>query len=434
MRPLRVLIALLALAVVAAACADEAAEETADEHDETEEEHDDHDEDDHDEDDHDHDHDEEGDHTGGEEVPDPEPRLVVGDAEDAVVHVVDLTTEETLATLDIDDADPILAAPVYGQVAAVTQPDADATHLVDSGTWGFDHGDHGHYYVAEPRVLDTLDLGRPIHTSHAYGLITVFADDEGASHVVEEAELLDRGHAHTELIDSGTPHHGGNIATSEDLIVVSEPEPDQDGGLPDAVAVHLDGEQVGVHDCPGLHGEVAVAGGAAFACADRVLALEAHGDHADETVIDYPDEIERVGYLAGHPEHTNVAAARDDLLMIVDTAAGDVVDVVELPAEAASRAHVDDDGTLLVVTDDGTVHQFDLETGAHVASSEEAVTVEDDEDAPSPSIAGGRDRAYVSSPADGAILEFATNDDLRLARTIDVGGNPTGLAYFGAMW
>ena len=373
-------------------------------------------------------------YTGGREVLDPEPRLAIADGDEPELGIYDLIEEETLEAFDLAAPDPILEpAGVLGQTLVASQPDADTAHVIDVATWALEHGDHAHYYLDDPRELAALDLDTPIHTTYGHQRIGIFADGEGVAVLVDEQASLEAGEAVTEEIATAAPHHGAVLPLGADRAIVSDVEDDHEEGLPETVALHDGGEQVETHACPGLHGGTVTAGGAALACEDAILALEAHGDHLDATEIAYPDAVDRLGYLAGHPDHDHVAATDGgDQLVIADTADGEIVEVVELPAEAATGAHVDDDGSLLVVTDDGVVHQVDLDTGELIASSDETLALDDD--GSEPGIAGGRDRAYVSSPGDGRILELATNDDLRLARDFDVGGTPAGLAYFGAMW
>ncbi len=431
---------LAVLVLAAAACADE--EDTASEVDDTDsaeaDDGDDHDHDDHDHDDHDHDHDDH-DHgaapEGAEEVAEPMPRLLVADATEAQASVIDLVAEESLATLDTAGPSPLLMPAEHGRHVALIHPDADAVEFVDGGTWAVDHGDHAHYYVSDPAMLDAgLDIGRPIHHSANAGQLAIFADATGTVTIVDEAPLDDGELRVAGEIDTGAAHHGGVAILDEDLVVVSGPEDGQDGGLADEVWLMHDGEQVGTYACPGLHGELAGDGWAAFACADRILVVEGHGDHGHEMVIDYPEELGdgRVGYLAGHPGSEVMIAASDDVLVVADAASGEAT-ALELPAPAAARASVDDDGNGLVLTDDGALHLVDPEAGEVVASSEERIELDDGDDAPRLSLVGGRDRAYVPDPAEGLVHEFATNDDLRLARSIDVGGQPAGLAYLGAL-
>ncbi len=440
MRRWRVLIAAAAGALVLAACGEDAEEAATDETAATEEEDveevDAHHDDEHDE---DHERDDDGyddeQAAASEEVPDPQPRLVVADAEDAVVHVVDLATEEVLASFDTEMPGAALYLGSEQRVVAAVQTGGGTVQFIEPGTWAMDHGDHNHYFIDPPRLLDArLDTGTPIHTTADFGRFAIFGDDEGAGFLVDEMALLDHADIDGEVVETDTPHHGGVVQLSEELTVISGPADDQDGGLADEVWVFHDGERVGEYDCPGLHGEQRGADWTAFACADRILLLEAHGDHAHGSEVFYPEDLGeefRLGYL-GVAEDSNIfVSSRDDMVAFIDADAEEMT-IVELPTETATRTTVDDDGNVLVLTDDGTLHLFDADTTELVASSEETVTIDDNEEAPRFSIVGGRDRAYVPSPSEGVVHEFATNDDLRLARTMELGGAPANLVFVGA--
>lgn len=389
----------------------------------------------HDDHDHDEDHHSHAARSDAEEVPGPEPRLVVADASDAVVHVIDLATGEVLASFDVDAPGAALYVGSGNRAVAAVQTPADTVAFIDAGTFAVDHGDHNHYYVAPPALLDdTLDTGTPIHVTSAFGAFAIFGDVEGAAFLIDEATLTDDGMVDGEVQETGAPHHGGATWITPELLAISGPEDGQEGGLADQVWVFHDGEQVGSYDCPGLHGERPGADWTGFACADRILLLEGHGDHAHAKVVEYPAELGddfRVGYLASAWDSSVFAAVRGDVLLLVDADAGEAT-VVELPAEAATRSVVDDDGNLLVLTADGVLHLFDPGSGDLLASSEPVITIDDGEDAPRFSFAGGRDRVYVPVPGEGVIHELATNDGLRLARTIEVGGAPANLAFLGA--
>ena len=397
------------------------------------EEADDHD-DDHDD---DHGHGSDGDAMAAEteEVPDPQPRLVVADAEAPVVHVVDLATEEVLASFDTAAPGAALYLGSEHRVVAAVQHGADTVQFIEPGTWAVGHGDHNHYYIDPPRLLDArLDTGTPIHTTADFGRFAIFGDDEGAGFLIDELALLEHTDIDGEVVETDTPHHGGIVQLSEELTVISGPADGQDGGLADEVWILHDGERVGEYECPGLHGEMRGADWTAFACADRVLLLEAHGDHAHGREVFYPEELGeefRLGYLRTAEDSNVFVSSRDDKLAFIDADAA-VLTIVDLPTETATRATVDDDGNVLVLTDDGVLHLFDLDTAELVVSSGESVTIDDHEDAARFSIVGGRDRAYVPSPSEGVVHEFATNDDLRLARTMELGGAPANLVFVGA--
>ncbi len=369
-----------------------------------------------------------------EEVPDPQLRLVVADAVDPVVHVVDLATEQVLDSFEVAAPGAALYRGSEHRVVAAVQTAGDTVAFLDAGSWAVDHGDHAHYYVREPRLLDaSLDTGTPIHVTADFGQFVIFGDDVGSAFLIEEDLLVEEERLDGDVVETGAPHHGGAVLLSPELVVISGPSEGQEGGLADEVWVLHEGEQVGTFACPGLHGEVNGGDWAAFACSDRLLFLEAHGDHAHHRELFYPDELGedfRLGYVRAVDDSDVFVSSRGDTLVFADADAGELT-AVELPAPTATRSTVDDDGNVLVLTVDGILHLFDPATGELVASSDEPVTIDDGDDAPRFNLVGGRDRAYVPSPSEGVVHEFATNDGLRLARTIDLGGAPANLAYLG---
>jgi hypothetical protein len=84
---------------------------------------------------------------GAEETAEAQTRLVLAD-DDGAVRVLDLITEEVTELGPVDGVDAIRGD---GRYAHLT--DGDAVHVVDSGGWMVDHGDHVHYYRTEPRMV-----------------------------------------------------------------------------------------------------------------------------------------------------------------------------------------------------------------------------------------------------------------------------------------
>lgn len=376
-----------------------------------------------------------GDYVAGREVLDPQPRLLFADGEQATATVYDLITEELITTFELEQPDPVVTASRRsGQIAALTQPGADVVHLIDVGTWALGHGDHGHYYIDDPAQLDALELDGPALPRHGPDRIGVFATGSGEAVVVDELATLQAREARTSVVELGPSDGGGIVPLPRGFVAAAWPEGGQDGGAVDALALLEGDEVVETHPCPEFASMTPTADGVAVACDGLILIGSLDEDDWSVTEVELPDEVGSLAEITGDLFQPVVAASDGSNLVIIDTDAGSLVETIELPSDAVSAPHIDDDGVLLIVTDDGVVHQFDTTSGQLVASSQDTVAFETGEGTPRPHVVGGRDRAYVSSPVDGRILEFATNDDLRLARTFDVGGVPAGLAYFGAMW
>lgn len=448
MERMRVLVLVVALAMVAAACG---AEETAQEEEATaaataeastseatsEEEHAEG-EDEHAEAAHDG---EEG-HpeapAGAEEVDEAQPRLVVADGEAGEVTLLDLTSGEPVDTYET--AEPAyLSTSSDGRLVYLIQYDNDEVDVLDAGSWAVDHGDHQHHYTAEPTLLDALAGPAPSHVVGHDGTAALFTDGNGEVMLLDEDALTD-GEVVSETIATGRPHHGVAIAV-HDEVVVTLPNPDApEGELPHGVTVRDEAGEVVAEsaDCPELHGEVSTAEGLAFACADGVLVVDPDGADSTFTKVAYPAEAAglRAWSLVGGEDADVVfgALSGEDTQRAVtrlDLATGSVQQIA-LPADASAVALDSEHDALLVVTADGQVHLIDTGTG-EVRVSEPVVGAFDyGAEAPRPQIAVGDDRAYVSDPAAGTVVEVATNDDLRVTRTLDVSGAPQRLTVVGA--
>lgn len=128
---------------------------------------------------------------GAEETAEAQSRLVLAD-ENGAVRVLDLITEEVTELGPVDGVDAIRGD---GRYAHLT--DGDTVHVVDSGGWMVDHGDHVHYYRTDPRVVPAGEVpeeepvtapceqtGAPRETRRG----TVFACADGAVLVPEDGE------------------------------------------------------------------------------------------------------------------------------------------------------------------------------------------------------------------------------------------------------
>ncbi|HSI94324.1 MAG TPA: hypothetical protein VK925_12550, partial [Jiangellaceae bacterium] len=232
---------------------------------------------------------------GRVEVDAPQPRLVV--ATDVGVVVLDPADGTVLDSFETaTQPAPVVAGD--GRHVFLVQREADRTQVLDAGTWAAEHGDHAHYYVADPALRDVEVQGvEPVHVVSHDGRTAIFHDGDGTATLFRDAGLridsLDEA-----VLDTGAPHHGVVVPLAAGA-VVSIPPPTGDDTLPTGVTVvDEDGaEVVRFDDCPGLHGEAAVGNMLAFACSDGVLLVE--GEHAHK--VDYPGGDGRVGSFTAGP-------------------------------------------------------------------------------------------------------------------------------------
>ena len=365
---------------------------------------------------------------------DAQPRLVVADTENGVT-VLDLVTEEVLT--EVATTGPArLTVTDDGRYVVASQYDDDEVVFLDGGAWGVDHGDHVHFYTAEPgQVGDAIEVDQPAHVVVTDASIALFSDGEGRAMLLSQ-DALEEGNtdlAELEIgsVETGIPHHGV-VADFDDVRIATIPFEGIDGDIPNEIGVEGEDGIEPLADCPEMHGEHVTSDGMVIACDDRIVVIDVDSDGAEATTVEYPDGLsaDRVWSWAGAHESDLVAAVEEDALLIVDTETQETT-ALDLPADGVTMTAGADD-TAVLLTADGGVHLIDLENAEIVATQPVGPVYDaEDDDAIRPDIAVGTDRAYISDPAAGTILEIATNDDLRVARTLTVDGVPGFLAHVG---
>ena len=332
----------------------------------------------------------------------PEAQLaLVGVDPGGAVTALDLVSGRSQEIADVGPVEHVAADGRF--VAAAT---ADGVAVVDTGRWTVDHGDHVHYYLAEPRVAATLDgLEGPVAVASTETRTVVHA--QGSRRVV----VLDRA-----ALGQGKVDEVGSFATDavaveplgESLVLAD------DSGVS---VVDADGETAGSPTpCTDPAGAVTTRVGVAVSCAEGAVLVTDPG--ADPEVVPYPDGTktsDRATTLASRTSRPTVAGtAGGSGLWLLDTRERTWT-LVETDRPLAVAVSVDDedehvvaveeDGSLVVLTPDGEeVGRADV-----VAQGVDAPVVEVD-----------AQRAYVPT-ADGSVAEIDFADSARVARTLDLG-------------
>ena len=244
-------------------------------------------------------------------------RLMVMDAENGLVRVFDLQSEEEVGVFSLNPS----AAPGFGTLLRTSSngrygfmlqrtghfspdndPSANRVMVIDSGLTTESHGDHSDPLRGRPIRLPyrlghgggETGLYRPIHWSSHHGLTAIFydgsvlrnEDDSIADSVNGVAVAYEDsvwGSATLPMpifeLDIGSHAHGGAVAFHHDLFIVSVGMNEGYGGLrystlPRGVATYradaTDWEADIVQDfrglCPRLHGEAVSGNYVAFGC------------------------------------------------------------------------------------------------------------------------------------------------------------------------
>ncbi|MEU6250528.1 hypothetical protein [Glycomyces sp. NPDC047010] len=342
---------------------------------------------------------------GAEETAEAQWRLVIADAATGEVHLFDPATEESAVIATVDG---VQSAASDGRYAYVS--DGSSTRVIDSGAWTVDHGDHVHYYKSEPREVGAVDAA----VSASVGDPAVTVLNGGSGVVTLDLESLDAG----EIAETGTvaaqaalPYDQRLIAVGDGAVQVLE----RDGSGGTALA----------EDCPEPESPTVTRRGAVFACDDGVLLVTGEGEPTAEK-IPYPAGEGIDGGLHHRPGASVLAARTENggvLVLDLKERAWTALDVADTVAVSATG----EDAPVLVLARDGVLRSFDPATGAALAQTE-LLTVADDA---VPVIQVDTARAYVSDPGGGAVHEIDYRDDLRLARTFDLGFQPGAMVETG---
>ena len=405
--------------------------------------------DDHDEGDDDHDegddHHDEGDHD--EMIVG---RLLVADALEAHLSVIDLSTEE------VDSGLFELAAPRatvrpspshrFALVLARGPEDGDdRIHIFDGGIFLVEHGDH-YDLVKQPVSRHPLEIAdeQPVHYVNSHGWTAIFADASGHAILINEADLANsRGDYEPIVLEAG-PQHGAAIVVSDEHVIVTSNNPDypdsSDDSLPLGAEVRTFDNDV-VYDasnrsCPGMHGESHNEHGVAMGCTGGVLFIHAHDGEYEHEFIDNPPEMRqdsRIGSVYGHHhvEHFFGRASyfdgqgfADDGIWLIDAARGQMRQVFSEPS--VGSAFSSDGEFFYVLGADGLLHALDAHDGDLIDTLELVGTGE----AGRPAFIIVGQMLYVADPNSGHVLAVHL-EHMEIEDEWHVGGAPSSLAFVG---
>lgn len=324
--------------------------------------------------------------AGTTEVAGPQPRLVLSDANSGRIDVVDLVTEETLESFDVQHPAALRAA--GNRYVVATSSSQNTIHVLDPGSWTIDHGDHTHSYTKPP-----ADLG----------------------HFDTMLEALSNGDV--ELSITAAPHPG-MVVPVDDHFLVSEH---------DTVELRDDSGEIVTRfptPCPGAEGAAGWDEQALMACDDGLFLASANGAEWTSEKVSYPDWI---------TPHTRPTIFRkQDSSPIAVAAAGNTVLAFDPAARAWTRiatpdraldVGISEDGTTaFVVLADGTFRVYTVATGTEIASTPVlAEPFDGRRTVATPQVLVSGKRAYVTDPAGARVQEIDYRDNARIARTLDVG-------------
>ncbi|MFC4127045.1 zinc ABC transporter permease AztB [Nocardia rhizosphaerae] len=356
--------------------------------------------------------------AGAEEQQEAQTRLVVADADGAVL-VVDLLSEQvtTVDGLRADHARPSDMAGVrlagdgrYGYVSG-----GGRLTIVDSGAWTVDHGDHKHYYAAPIRTIGTVDADAHAVAAHSDPALAAVVLDSGQTLVFDRTALDQGSVPRARRVDGIAVPYGERLVVADDAGRVEVRPRDDSAGQPLPAP------------CPQPRGQAVTRRGLVFGCADGALVV---------TRRDGEFAAEKIAYPAPGADRATAFTHRPGSPTLTALAGRDGVWTLDIRKRTWSRLAIADpvavntageSSAVLVLTGDGVLHGLGPETGAAQARLEllprdaaGAATIQVD-----PA------RAYVNDTSGRMIHEIAYNDNLRAARTFAVDIAPAHLVETG---
>jgi outer membrane protein assembly factor BamB len=326
------------------------------------------------------------------------PRLAL--TYDGGIQVLDATTLEVLADEELEGFNRLNPAGDGRHFLVSTQ---GGFRLLDGGAWAEPHGDHSHYYTADPELTDVLfDAEKPGHVVAHAGRTVLFDDGTGEVTAFDSAHIADSG---VEVRRFSTPeaHHGVAVELADGTMLVSDGTEDERSGVR---ILDADGEEITARDdCPAVHGETVAAGEAiVIGCQDGVVLYTG----GELTKIQSPDAYGRIGNQFGTEDSPIVLGDyerseddRSSTVALIDTTTASLR-LVDLPAPYWYQSfYRGPNGEGLVLTYDGTLQVIDVDSGTVLRSIPVTGPWEESDDwqDPHPQVVVVDGTAYVTEPA-----------------------------------
>ncbi|MFF0570467.1 hypothetical protein ACFYT7_22920 [Streptomyces sp. NPDC004041] len=363
---------------------------------------------------------------GATEVAEQQSRLLLGDPGSGETRVLDLITGKVHDTARSPGSTALTTDGRFGYFHG-----PDGTRVLDSGAWTVDHGDHVHYYRAKIQEVGDLPGGAGTSIRSDAG-VTVATSADGEASVYRRADL-DKGALGTPSPLPGT-FAGAVVPYAEHLVTLTA----ESGGPAKATVLDRSGKRVAAPEaeCEEPRGDAVTRRGVVLGCADGALLVhEDDGTFTAEKIPygeDVPKDERAEGFRHRPGSSTLTAPAGKDAVWVLDVGEGVWTRVETGPVVAANTAGAG--SPLVVLETDGALHGYDITTGKETGVTDPLL-----EELPEAGAGGGavpvievdRSRAYLNDPEGKRVYEIDYNDDLRVARTFDVGIRPSLMVETG---
>ena len=330
----------------------------------------------HDHEGHDHEHDHEGHHHEHDGMEAGEGETEVAQLPNRVVisHEGGLKTYDTKTgeVIEEEEMPAFLRLSNAGDNRHVMVTKGDKFLSFDSGLITKPHGDHNHYYTAEPKLSDAeIEAPHAGHVVHHDGFTALFSDGEGTAQVFPTDQAGDPKDVKT--FESGAAHHGVAVPLKDGSVVMTKGTEDERHTIQ-----HLskDGKVLTeTTKCPGVHGEATAGNGKLFfGCEDGPVVFDGKEFHKiDVSAYAGKDGYQRSGNSAGS-EESDVILADNKTEKDAEFERPTSVSLINTKDYSAKKVDLGSSywfrslargplGEALVLTYDGKLNVIDPETG-----------------------------------------------------------------------
>ncbi|MGW6056772.1 hypothetical protein [Streptomyces sp. NPDC055189] len=361
---------------------------------------------------------------GAQEAAEQQSRLLLNDPDSGSSRVLDLITGKVHNTAQVKGAARLGTDGRFGYLHA-----SGKTHVLDSGAWMVDHGDHVHYYSAAIRDVGELPVGSraQVRGDKAVSAVT----DQDGKTVLYDRGKLEKGKITSSRTLKGT-YSGAVVPYEEHLLAFAG-----EGSTTKLVVLDRNGKRVASPDaeCEEPRGDAVTRRGVVLGCADGALLVREEDGAFTAEEIPYGEDVpakERAASFRQRPgSDTLTAPAGKDAVWVLDVTERKWTRVETGPVVAANTAG--EGSPLLVLETDGSLHGYDIASGKETAQTKPLLTgeVRSGTDSGAPVVEIDRSRAYVNDPKGKKVFEIDYNDDLRVARSFDLDIEPVLMAETG---
>ncbi|MDI1428725.1 hypothetical protein [Polyangium sorediatum] len=366
-------------------------------------------------------------------------RVAVADGVSGAVSIFDVEEDAWIAALP-GDGPVSMHATESGDFAALISPGRDEGYFLRAGVSVAPHDDHLHIYKFEPSRHElTIEGAAPGAVVSSAGQVTLFFEGSAAdgtpaqAAVVSEEELRIRGETPVpRWFVAEAPHHGAAAAV-EGGALLTRPLPGDPEGQAEGVSFVNDSgsAEVIMPGCPALSGAAPIDRRVAFACEDGVLVVEPAegGGGMVGTKWPYPGDG-RARTLVGHgPSGFVTGDLGPSAVFRIDAATGASARF-DVGAEMCLFGTEPRGEALFALTSDGAFRRIEFATGAITSLDGVVSPFACEGQGPRHGLALTPDRAFVTAPGSGEVLEIDVAPLVMVERHV-LGGAPSGVVVLG---